>query len=94
MSPHSIALCSFSSSIFVSSGWLLDLKTEKSSRSPPLLLNTPGVCSYDTINYCNIAFLFLACGFVRKKKHLSFIEYNYSELPLFASLNPFSVYIG
>ena len=77
MSPHSInnILCSFSDHIFVSSGWLLDLKTERFIRSPPLLLNTPGICNYDTINYCNNVFLLLAGGCVSKNN--AFIIYDF-----------------
>ena len=75
MSQHSInnILCSFSNHIFVSSGWLLDLKIERSIRSPPLLLNTSGVCNYDTINNIAIVFFFFSLVGVRAKKTLSFI---------------------
>ena len=67
-----IIFCSFSNHIFVSSGWLLDLKIKRFIRSPPLLPNTPRVCNYDTINYCTTVFAFLACG-CTKKMHLSII---------------------
>ena len=75
---HSITLCSFANHIFVSSGWLLDLKTERSSRSPPLLLITPGSCNYDIIYYCNTVF-FLACGCVAQKKKNCHYHFDVSE---------------
>ena len=75
MSQHSMnnILCSFSNHIFVSSGWLLDLKIERPIRSPPLLLNTSGVCNYDTINNIAIVFFFFSLVGVCAKKTLSFI---------------------
>ena len=71
-----IILCSFPDHIFVSSGWLLNLKTKRSIRSPPLQLITPRVCNYDAINYCNTVFLFSACGCVRKKTFIIMIIIN------------------